>query len=444
MKWIKRLLLFLASLAVMPLIVFLLIPVSIPRQDILECGLPASGKFVLTNSWKWYPFAAVFPADIQSSDYESDWKVVYQDERGFLTSSHSKPPWPARRSHHEDGFREACSEFGRVGIVPVTKSSYQKPDGTWFYFPSFEPGHKLAISPSWHRNWPAAIEQAGIVAVGMAWVMPYQNGVVREQALFKQNVGGAEYRVPIDAVYQSFSTDGGQNWSDPQVVTANAKIIEIGKSRVEQSFVAQPVRLNGKKLEPFEVQRARQIREAAEQEAERVQERARDPVRLAYAKGLRRAIDELDRTGFEAALRAGAAIDAAEPKPQDEPRAPLAVALEKPESAPFALSLIQAGADVQPIGMPRGATALMLAAGNSTPEVIMALMARQTFRIDEANPNGATPLGYAVAAGRIDNVRLLLKLGADPRHLSGKDNLTDIARWQGREDIARLLQEASQ
>jgi ankyrin repeat protein len=86
----------------------------------------------------------------------------------------------------------------------------------------------------------------------------------------------------------------------------------------------------------------------------------------------------------------------------------------------------------------------MLAAGNSTPEVITALMARQTFRIDEANPSGATALGYAVAAGRIDNVRLLLKLGADPKHLSGKDKLTDIARWQGREDIARLLHEASQ
>jgi len=171
----------------------------------------------------------------------------------------------------------------------------------------------------------------------------------------------------------------------------------------------------------------------------------KEKLRLAqehYENSLTAAVKRMDKTRFETMLKAGTALDTAEP-PGDYGKAPLAAALEKPELAGFALALIRAGANVHPIGMPKGVTALMLAAGNSTPEVVEALVERQTLQINEANPLGTTALGYAVAASRIDNVRLLLKFGADPKRLSGKDKLTDIARWNGREDIAKLLDETS-
>ena len=113
--------------------------------------------------------------------------------------------------------------------------------------------------------------------------------------------------------------------------------------------------------------------------------------------------------------------------------------LDKPESAPYALALISRGANLSPQGLYEGVNVLMLAAGNSTPEVMQALLARQAFDVNQRNPKGATALSYAVASGRIDNVRLLLALGADSHVMTGEGSLIDIANLQGHTEIVELL-----
>ena len=55
-------------------------------------------------------------------------------------------------------------------------------------------------------------------------------------------------KCPITAVYQSISTDDGKTWADP-IITKEAKIYELGKSILEQSFIARPISINGKKIE---------------------------------------------------------------------------------------------------------------------------------------------------------------------------------------------------
>jgi hypothetical protein len=40
----------------------------------------------------------------------------------------------------------------------------------------------------------------------------------------------------------------GKTWSDP-IITTDAEIFELGKPILEQSFIARPIKINGKKVE---------------------------------------------------------------------------------------------------------------------------------------------------------------------------------------------------
>lgn len=162
-----------------------------------------------------------------------------------------------------------------------------------------------------------------------------------------------------------------------------------------------------------------------------------------YAKTLHSTIVSGDFARFEQLLNAGANIDVAHQSPysQDPPVAPLLTALNKPESAPFALALIRRGANLNPKGLPAGVNVLMLAAGYSTPEVMKALLVKQKFEVNSRNPNGDTALSYAVVSGQIDNARLLLVLGADTQITTSEGNLIEIARRQGHTEIVKLLEQ---
>jgi hypothetical protein len=56
------------------------------------------------------------------------------------------------------------------------------------------------------------------------------------------------YTLPVAAVLQAISEDGGKTWSAP-MVTEDAQIFDIGKGWIEQRFRARPVSLNGKPLQ---------------------------------------------------------------------------------------------------------------------------------------------------------------------------------------------------
>lgn len=247
----------------------------------------------------------------------------------------------------------------------------------------------------------------------------------------------------IMAVYQSISTDAGKTWSEP-IVTTHAEIFELGKSMEEQSFVAKPIRINGRSVASLEREAKRK---AAREEDRRIRaikdEQREQQQRLErYAKTLDSAIEKNDWVRFERLLAGGVDINAPSDNPfRQDAKSPLLVALDKPEYAPYALELIRRGANLSPTGLPQGVTVLMLAAGYSTPEVIKALLAKQKFDLNQRNPNGATALTYAVASGRIDNVQLLLELGADAAVETSEGSLIEIARLQGHAEIVRLLQQ---
>lgn len=52
----------------------------------------------------------------------------------------------------------------------------------------------------------------------------------------------------IITVVRSELRKDSQTWSDP-VITTDAKIFELGKTIYQQSFIARPISINGKKIE---------------------------------------------------------------------------------------------------------------------------------------------------------------------------------------------------
>ncbi|MHB1232051.1 MAG: ankyrin repeat domain-containing protein [Burkholderiales bacterium] len=298
---------------------------SIPREDVLECGLPDGSKFILKSKYDWDPVAALIPADVQTEKNRTAYAIWYVSSKGVVKKSSVSVDYIGPYSDLNDQtdlspFLEPCASLGKIDLG-------------------------------------------------------------------------------------------------------------LGIPLLEQSFVAKPIRYNGKKIEDMR-------REKASREA-KVAERAHADAEQ-YAQSLQSAIINGNLVQFEQRLNAGANLNALTSL---DNRAPLLVALDKPESAPFALALIQRGANLSPAGLYQGVNVLMLAAGYSTPEVIKALLAKQKFDVNQRNPNGETALSYAVAAGRIDNVRLLLALGADTGIKTSEGSLIDIARLQGQTEIVKLLKQ---
>jgi ankyrin repeat protein len=88
-----------------------------------------------------------------------------------------------------------------------------------------------------------------------------------------------------------------------------------------------------------------------------------------------------------------------------------------------------------------GVTPVMLAAGNADVAVLRAALERGTANINARNTSGSTALHYAVSAGRVDNVKLLLVRGSDPT-IANKDGDTPLRQAQAQrfEEIVTILQ----
>jgi ankyrin repeat protein len=115
---------------------------------------------------------------------------------------------------------------------------------------------------------------------------------------------------------------------------------------------------------------------------------------------------------------------------------------------PVVRALLAAGADVQAEthhfsdDSRRQLTPLLLAAAAGHAEVLRVLIDAGA-RVDASTvyQEGETSLMRAAEAGHLEAVRVLLESGADPHWVSGKENLSAIARAEraGRREVAELL-----
>jgi hypothetical protein len=213
-------------------------------DDVLECGLPDGSKFILRSQYDWSPV----PLPMVHSSRETNrggWVPSYQDKSGKVVpvpftipySGNSKPV-------------EACAYFGMKNGAPLAPFSFRRADGSWFLAKDFPRG---ALDIHVDRVDDASplrqeLQRAGIKSEAYRFGWLYQDGgeVIYEKPLHRTDTGYV-YSIPIDAVFQARSSDGGGKWSEGHV-TADARIFELGRGWIEQSIRARPVSLNGKSI----------------------------------------------------------------------------------------------------------------------------------------------------------------------------------------------------
>lgn len=217
---------------------------AVTREDVLECELKNGGKFILHSKYDWS--LTPFPAMHSSRETNrTGWNVIYRDQDGRESTVPTSVDYRGNTK-----LSEACSHFGFKSGVPLAPFTYLRADGSWAPQETM-PIEKLDVA---RQFMPADskilddLDKAGIKseAFRFGWIYANSGTLIFEKPLFRVD-GGYAYSIPIDAVFQSFSSDGGITWSDGKV-SANARIFELGRGRMEQSIRAKPLKLNGKKV----------------------------------------------------------------------------------------------------------------------------------------------------------------------------------------------------
>ncbi|MGP1664624.1 MAG: hypothetical protein ACTS5I_01655 [Rhodanobacter sp.] len=239
---------------------------AIGREDVLECGLPDGSKFVLRSTYEMslIPWPLVHAS---RNSKRQNWRPLYHDVAGKISEV---PASVMYRNEEPRELIEVCAHFGMLNGVPLAEFTYLRENGSWLSLEDF-PWGKLSVSVGKEQNvltgkididkltptLRAVMDKADIGSSVYLFglILPKNGRLVYEQPLYKKlrrSVGdsGLRYDLIFDAVYQSFSDDDGKTWSDP-IVTTDAQIFEMDKSWLEQSFIAKPIRIDGKDFKTY-------------------------------------------------------------------------------------------------------------------------------------------------------------------------------------------------
>ncbi|MBB4013485.1 hypothetical protein [Niveibacterium umoris] len=224
---------------------------AIGREDRIECRLPDGAKIILRSR---YDFSLV-PLPLVHASRESDrrdWDAEYHGMDGGPVDIPISVFYYGKQAVDA---ALACAHFGLRNGVALGPMTFRYSTGKWASREKFPRGE---LDVTWvyvvPNELPAHLRQkmdeAGIkdAAPKFGFIVPMGGRLVYEQPLHKTHEGFAHTRI-FDAVFQSFSDDQGTTWSSP-VVTTDALIFELGKTWLQQSFVARPVSLNGVKIPP--------------------------------------------------------------------------------------------------------------------------------------------------------------------------------------------------
>lgn len=213
---------------------------TIPREDVLECALPAGGKFILTAKYDWVPLSQVLP-HVSERLNQQPFQVYFQpratDQKqrvAGLSVTHQEPTDLTTS-------QEICQDFGEKNGVRYAGPTYVQSQ-TSAEFIAVALDGKLHLSMVRSENPPhIRSELYRLKAYRSATAITWTNGkIVFEQSLIQASQ-------IVVAVFTSESHDGGKTWADP-IITTQAKIFEIGRLVTDQSFIARPVAVNGKKI----------------------------------------------------------------------------------------------------------------------------------------------------------------------------------------------------
>jgi hypothetical protein len=222
---------------------------AIERHDVLECGLPDGSKFVLKAAYDWSPLAKIIPGDVAERINEQGMSVEFE----FHGGRREKIPGSFEKSQFQQAGKpeQLCSRAGVIHNTIVGWGSFRKDTGEVIDVPPLPDD----LRPSVQENVPSIKTLLTRIDGEFVSTKYFIDGdlIVYESAFAKRDcgvkrVGYFPNPCPIVLVISTVSHDGGLQWSVP-ILTSEPKIFEIGRSVLEQSFIARPISINGKKVE---------------------------------------------------------------------------------------------------------------------------------------------------------------------------------------------------
>lgn len=226
------------------LLVIAVVPVyAIQREDVLECRIPDGSMFVLKSKYEWSPLARFFPHAAARINQEP-YTVYYRAKNSLRLIDTGQD---VGHSRDEREFRDICSNVGLFNGRPLVTYKYFE-GGAWVGLTP-DAAKKLYVQTAevdqseQVRNKLQLFDLSGksaVPAMKYAFLAPFD-----ERLLFEHPVTrNGEHVV---AVLKSESFDNGKTWQE-LTITVEAKIFKIGKKLLDQPFIGQPGRFNGKNI----------------------------------------------------------------------------------------------------------------------------------------------------------------------------------------------------
>lgn len=219
-----------------------------PKADVLECGLPDGSKFVLTSKYDYSLFGAAMShiGDVSDEQNRESFDVKFK-LKGILDSvDFGNYPYDVFDNDLNIGTaHKICATAGMFNGSVYFGAGYLFSTRTMKRI-NFTWNKKLSDETLEKQYFDFFHQKKG----GLSNVSLTQKGnkILYEQSIVSYDANCAKGFCKVIKVIQSTSEDNGRNWSDP-IITGDAKMFELGKSIYEQSFIARPISINGKKTE---------------------------------------------------------------------------------------------------------------------------------------------------------------------------------------------------
>jgi hypothetical protein len=216
----------------------------IRRTRELECGLPDRSSFIRKQEYNWSWLSYILPHTTRETNKTAFNTYFRLKEGGVVVDPVAGGP---DKIHYQDieMSKRDCRNFGLTNGVPYFfQIGYMAANGTDLVDVSYLENIDIDIVTSDIISTEIKHDlQSGKLGRGGGAFIVEPSKVTLEYALERRD----DPDKPIVAVFHYESLDGGKTWSELRVPSA-PKVFELGKSLLQQCFIARPVRVDGKKI----------------------------------------------------------------------------------------------------------------------------------------------------------------------------------------------------
>ena len=225
--------------------IFLLISgCSIQRTKELECQLPDGNAFIRMQRYDWSWLAYVLPHVTKEAN-KAGFSTYFKDGDTGETIGPVSGSIGDVKYEDVDVANGLCASFGVARGVPyLFQAGYMNSDRRRLvdvsYFGSIE--EEALNSTIVSEEIKDGLRSETLARGGGAFIVELPK-VTLEYALERRDNPSK----PIVAVFHYESLDGGLTWSELRV-SSTPKIFELGKSLLQQCFIARPVRIDNRRI----------------------------------------------------------------------------------------------------------------------------------------------------------------------------------------------------